>query len=123
MSEKTKERSMAERGRLAMVAQFKKFYQEENAKIVELQGGKDYYRLFGMFASWLQRQADADNPEMDNHVRNVLISKTLRDWDAWVVIVDRAAEDMVFETFHPTKYESPPISPPSPPGKVSEEGV
>lgn len=109
---------MAERGRIAMAKQFKRFYMERNADIIEHKVGNDYFALHAMFAEWLEGKANRVAIVLSEKGRNVLLAKTLRDWDAWVVIVDRTAEELVFETFHaPEKYD-PPISPPSPPGKV-----
>ncbi len=108
-----------------MVAQFKRFYREENAQIVEQKAGKDYYRLFVIFTTWLETTANAVSVTLSEKGRNIVIAKTLRDWDGWVTIVDRAAEEMVFETFHPAGYTptSPTIPTPSPTGEGYEEGA
>ena len=117
---------MAGRGRAAMLLQFKRFYRDENAMILEKRAGKDYFKLFAMFASWLARVADQVGESnatefgggMDSKVKNILLAKTLRDWDGWVWVVDRAAEDMVFDTFRPTVLDDDSLNTPlSPTGE------
>ena len=100
-----------------MARQFKRFYMERNADIIEHKVGNDYFALHAMFAEWLEGKANRVAVVLSEKGRNVLLAKTLRDWDAWVVIVDRTAEELVFETFHAPEKYIPPISPPSPTGE------
>lgn len=86
-------------------------------EIVEAKVSRDYFALMAMFAEWLEAKANRVAVPLSEKGRNIVLSKAMRDWDAWIVIVDGAAEDLVFETFH-----LPTIPTPSPTGEGMQEG-
>ena len=86
-------KSMRERGRESMLLQFKTFYRENIDELREMGARNDKYVLLLYFAKWLNARSMQFVPDLSEKVTNIVMSRTLPDWNSWCTVVDTAAEE------------------------------